>query len=169
MNTLEHAPPVSPGAVRVADEMLHVVKAYQRMRQQLQTQNSAEWSAQIILRCLAHEGALRAGAVAERIDSDPSTVSRQVAALVRDGLVERRADPQDGRASLLVLTEQAQDVIAEHEARRHQRFGEMLARWDEADLITFATLLERFATDFESVRFSWPAASTNSAVTPEGI
>ena len=55
MNTLEQAPAVSPGAVRVADEMLHVVKAYQRMKQQLQTQNSAEWSAQIILRCLAKQ------------------------------------------------------------------------------------------------------------------
>ena len=60
-----------------------------------------------MLKCLQTEGPLRAGALADCLQSDPSTVSRQVAALVKDGLLERRADPDDGRASLLVLTDAA--------------------------------------------------------------
>ena len=61
-----------------------------------------ERSAHIVLRFVANEGPMRATAVAEGLQSDPSTVSRQVAALVKHGLLERRADQDDGRASLLV-------------------------------------------------------------------
>ena len=48
--------------------------------------------------------------------ADPSTVSRQVASLVKAGLVERQADPDDGRASILVPTELGRAKVREHSA-----------------------------------------------------
>ena len=58
-----------------------------------------------LLKALAMHGPRRSSELAAAVHSDPSTVSRQVAALVRDGLIERQADPEDGRASVLVPTE----------------------------------------------------------------
>ena len=101
---------------------------------------------------------MRASALADCLQSDPSTVSRQVASLVKEGLLERRADPEDGRASILVLTAQADDVIAAHEQRRLQHFAGMLSGWSERDLRRFADLLSRFTADFEN---------TSSTIAPE--
>lgn len=44
---------------------------------------------------------------------DPSVVSRQVAALEKLGLIARRTDPDDGRASLISLTEAGVDKLTE--------------------------------------------------------
>ena len=116
----------------------------------------------LLLRLVANEGPMRASAIAGVLKSDPSTVSRQVATMVKEGLLERRADPEDGRASILALTPKADAVIAEHERLRRSHFAEMLADWDESDLSRFATMLRRFTNDFEkssSMLVSVPAGT----------
>jgi DNA-binding MarR family transcriptional regulator len=117
--------------------------------------HDVEWSAHLLLKTLSVEGPMRSSALAERIESDPSTVSRQVASLVKDGLLERRADPGDGRACLLVPTDRAAAVISEHNEIRLEHFGRMLAGWSEDDLRRFAGLLERFTADFENANNDW--------------
>src|ERR1700761_4402017 len=117
--------------------------------------SDVEWSAHIVLKCLHSEGPLRSSALAELINSDPSTVSRQVAALVKDGLIERRADPADGRASLLVLTPAAGEVVRQHDASRDRRYAQMLADWSEHDLRAFASLLRRFTDDYNKIKNDW--------------
>ena len=88
--------------------------------------------------CYARELAVRAGL-------DPSTVSRGVAALVGHGLVERRADQQDGRASVLVLTPAGRQALAD----AHGRYGELLDRaladWTPDEIAALSTALGRFA------------------------
>jgi DNA-binding MarR family transcriptional regulator len=44
------------------------------------------------------------GELAERAHLSKQTMTEMVRRLARDGLVERRADPRDGRASLIFLT-----------------------------------------------------------------
>jgi DNA-binding MarR family transcriptional regulator len=118
-------------------------------------EHDVEWSAHVLLRCLHNEGPMRASAVAEFLQSDPSTVSRQVAALVKDGLLERRSDPDDGRASLLVLTAKADGVLADHDQIRLDYFAKMLDGWTDADLRRFATLLDRFTQAYEAANSTW--------------
>jgi DNA-binding MarR family transcriptional regulator len=98
---------------------------------------------------------MRSGELAEHVQADPSTVSRQVAALVKEGLLERRADPEDGRASLLVLTEKAGEVLRRHDEIRNQHFAQMLSGWSERDLRRFAALMCRFTNDFEAASTAW--------------
>ena len=143
---------VAPEIADVADNFVALMRSFNQARTRMlaAAAHDVEWSAHVLLRALANEGPMRAGALAECVRSDPSTVSRQVATLVRDGLLERRADPVDGRASLLVLTPRADDVLAEHDEIRLQHFARMLADWSERDLRRFATLLQRFTADFES-------------------
>jgi DNA-binding MarR family transcriptional regulator len=98
---------------------------------------------------LSNGGPMRAGEIAGCLQSDPSTVSRQVATMVKEGLLERRADPEDGRASILALTPKGEAAIAEHRRLRIAHFADMLSDWNERDLSRFATMLHRFTADFE--------------------
>jgi len=143
--------------VAVADTFVHLMRSFSRARAKLlaAAAHDVEWSAQVVLKCLATGGPLRSSELAERIESDPSTVSRQVAALVKDGLLERRADPVDGRACLLVPTAKGEAVLSEHAELRLQHFSRMLGNWSERDLHKFAALLKRFTDDFENANHDW--------------
>lgn len=111
-----------------------------------------EGAAYTLLAHLITEGPRRTTALAEALHSDPSTVSRQTAALVRLGLVERRSDRLDGRACLLVATEEGERVFVEHRKRRDAHLAAMLAGWSETDLQRFTSLMDRFNSDFEAYR-----------------
>jgi DNA-binding MarR family transcriptional regulator len=138
-------------AADVADSFLALMRTFNRTKSRFMAAaaDDVEWSAQILLRQLATEGPMRGSDLAETLQFDPSTVSRQVAALVKEGLVERRSDPEDGRASILVLTPRADAVLAVHETRRSKHFTEMLTGWNDDDLRRFAALLRQFTDDFE--------------------
>lgn len=157
--------------VAVADGVSRLMRAFGKIRSQLlaAAEHDVEWSAHMLLKCLANAGAQRSGAIAAMMDTDPSTVSRQVAALVKDGLVERRADPIDGRASLLVLTPKADEIIAAHEQVRNGRYRRLLSDWSERDLRTFARLLARFSQDIENDKDNWiPESATAASAPAEG-
>lgn len=147
-----------PDVVAVADHMSALLRSFGRARSRLlaAAEHDVEWSANLVLKCIAgNDGPMRASALAESLRSDPSTVSRQVAALVKDGLLERRADPADGRASLLALTPKADAVLADHDSIRRQYFAHVLDGWNDTDLRRFATLLARFTSAFESTSNEW--------------
>ena len=141
----------------VADTFAQLMHAFSRARAKLlaAAAHDVEWSAHVVLKCLATAGPMRSSELADRIESDPSTVSRQVAALVKDGLLERRADPEDGRACLLVPTAKAALVLGEHNELRLQHFSRMLGNWSDRDLRRFAALFERFTDDFENANHDW--------------
>jgi DNA-binding MarR family transcriptional regulator len=150
-------PVLSPDVVAVADNVSQLMRSFARTRARVldAAAHAVEWTAQLVLKCLANEGPLRSSAIAEHVRADPSTVSRQVAALVKEGLVERRADPEDGRASLLVLTDKADETVARHDDIRNRYFAAMLADWSERDLRRFADLMRRFTRDYESASTQW--------------
>lgn len=78
---------------------------------------------------------------------DPSTVSRAVAALVRDGLVARAADPADGRASTLAVTPHGREVLAEVRGWYDEQLAEALEDWSPEDMAALSALLQRFCDD----------------------
>jgi DNA-binding MarR family transcriptional regulator len=146
----DEAPRSVDDVAAVADTFVALMRIFVRTRSKLlaAAQHDVEWSAHVLLRALS-TGPMRASALAEAVESDPSTVSRQVAALVRDGFVERRADPEDGRASLLVLTAKADEVLRAQNEIRVEHFNRMLSDWSAHDLRTFAELLGRFTADYD--------------------
>lgn len=113
------------------------------------TSHGVEWSAYALLYHLVTDGPQRSKSLAERIHSDPSTVSRQAASLIELGLVDRQPDPVDGRAALLVATDRGHESFATMRAHRDQMFRAVLADWSEDDAARFTELLGRFNTDFE--------------------
>ena len=86
----------------------------------------------------------RATDLAAHYALDKSTVSRQVAALERAGLIERRPDPEDHRVQVLHLTDAGRRILAQVTENRQAAFRERLADWPEEDLRRFAGYLERY-------------------------
>jgi DNA-binding MarR family transcriptional regulator len=83
-----------------------------------------------ILIPLFEEDGLRMGELAARARLSKQTMTTMVPLLERDGLVERRADPDDGRASRIYLTARskrfanvAAEVLADLDALVHERLG----------------------------------------------
>jgi DNA-binding MarR family transcriptional regulator len=142
--------------LRAADEigsqLVRLVRIIERVQAQYQAEHpdAVDRATYLLLVHLAKDGARRAGALAEAVHSDPSTVSRQIAQLVRLGLVERVADPADGRASLLVATEEGRRVFDENRRMRNSRIAGLMADWTDDDRAAFARLLTRFTDAFES-------------------
>jgi DNA-binding MarR family transcriptional regulator len=151
-STHETAGPAAPAVAAVADSFVTLVRNFMKVRAQMMAAaaEDVEWTAHLILKSLANEGPMRSSTLAEHLHADPSTISRQVAALVRDGLIERKADPDDGRACLLLPTEAAGEILARHEQMHIAYFTSMLAGWSERDLNRFAGLLQRFTADYQT-------------------
>ncbi|MFI7543151.1 MarR family winged helix-turn-helix transcriptional regulator [Actinoplanes sp. NPDC049599] len=85
--------------------------------------------------------------LAVRCALDPSTVSRAVAALVRSGLVARTADPADGRASVLAVTEQGRQALDDFTRLADERLADALREWRPEDIAVLSALLRRFSAD----------------------
>jgi DNA-binding MarR family transcriptional regulator len=100
-----------------------------------------------VLWTLREAGPLRANELADAMLTDPSTVSRQVAQLVEAGYVERLPDPDDGRASRLVLTAAGTATLEDGLRRRTEFLAAVTRSWSAADREQLAVLLDRFAAD----------------------
>jgi DNA-binding MarR family transcriptional regulator len=151
--------------LRVADEiggqLVRLVRLIERVQAQYQAEHpdAVDRATYLLLVHLVKDGPRRAGALAEAVHSDPSTVSRQVAHLVELGFVTRVADPVDGRATLLVATDEGRRVFEENHRLRMHRIAELIADWPDDDRSAFARLLTRFTDGFErhKLRAAGPA------------
>jgi len=96
-----------------------------------------------LLALLEDTGPLRAGDLVTRLGLDKSTVSRQVASLVDLGLVDRAADPVDGRAQVLTPSAEGSRRLARIREVRRARWEADLGDWPAADVATLGELLAR--------------------------
>lgn len=134
---------------RLAAAMFAMGKQQASIGARLSKLGGFDRSAIIILKTLIATGPSRSSTLAAAVHSDPSTVSRQVAALVRDGLVERRADQGDGRASLLAATPAGVALLEEQRRRLGVSLARAVRHWSQEDLNRFVELFERFVSDHE--------------------
>ncbi|MCF4136674.1 MarR family winged helix-turn-helix transcriptional regulator [Streptomyces sp. Tue 6430] len=93
---------------------------------------------------LEDSGGRRATDLAAHYALDKSTVSRQVSALERAGLIERLRDPADHRVHVLHLTDAGRAILAQVTESRRAAFRERLAGWPQDDLERFAEYLVRY-------------------------
>ncbi len=89
-------------------------------------------------------GPARLSDVAVAAGVEISTASRPVARLVEQGYVERRVDPDDGRAALLTCTTEGRAVVERLRVARREWLRDVLADFDAAEQTRFADLFERF-------------------------
>jgi DNA-binding MarR family transcriptional regulator len=97
----------------------------------------------LILRHLHAHGPQNVSALAAALHLDGSTVTRQVAALLRDALVSRERDPQDGRGAVVAATATGLSRMSAVRRAREELYARLLASWSEADRRTLAELMHR--------------------------
>lgn len=135
---------------RLASVMFTLGKQQASLGLKMSRAGGVDRSTIMLIKQLVVLGPSRSSALAAAVHSDPSTVSRQIAALVRDGLVERRADPDDGRASVLVPTDAGLRLLEEQRKRIGLALARVIRHWAPEDVDKFLELMERFATDHEA-------------------
>jgi DNA-binding MarR family transcriptional regulator len=98
----------------------------------------------LMLTYLAAEGPQRSSVMSDRFNVDKGAISRQVHHLCKLGLLERTADPHDGRAMLITATSDAVRRMEAVDRDRRSWLEEQLAGWSEDDLRKFVTGLSRY-------------------------
>jgi DNA-binding MarR family transcriptional regulator len=151
--TLDAAAPVADellaDSADIASAVVDLMRQLHGIKARLATGPEADHSPLFLLVKLAHTGPLRGSALADLVGADPSTVSRQVASLVKAGFVARQADPNDGRACLLVPTDLGLAKVDEYKARQAMAMAPIVGDWSEQDRADFIRLLRLYVNSID--------------------
>jgi len=114
-------------------------------------------SAYTILTCLDDGREMSMGELSATLALDISTLSRQTAAMLQAGLLERIPDPDGGMARKYRSTPSGEARLHEACAANAQLLQEVTADWRADELDTFAGFLGRFNRDIERLdQRPWP-------------
>ena len=115
----------------------------------LKPHRALDRAAYVILRFLQQDGPQNISMLADRLNLDGSTVTRQVTALQHDGLVERQRDPHDGRGTVVEATESGLAQVDAVRAARMALYDKVLQDWPPADRELLAGMLGRLTTSID--------------------
>lgn len=105
---------------------------------------------------LQHGDATRIGELSQQLGVAARTMTSTVQAMERDGLVTRRPDPLDGRATVVALTDKGRQVFAETRKIRGAVLDDLFDRFDEGErralLATLARLQAVVTDDIAGLR-----------------
>lgn len=140
----------------LGDQLSRLQRLRERTVQQLGARgvDGLEMAAYRCVFALLERGPMRSGALAEVLLADPSTVSRHVAQLVALGHLERRPDPDDGRATVIAVTGPGRAAAAGMRSRRNERLATVVGDWEPQDRTDLVRLLTRLLDDYELARES---------------
>lgn len=116
-----------------------------------------------LLFALRRLGECRVVALAETQNVDPSVASRQAAALERLGLIARRPDPADARASLVSLTDAGHATLAEVRRCHIGVVTAALGDWPAARLTRLTEDLDAFLSATAPLYDALPPRGPRSA------
>ena len=156
---------VADGTSRLAEELTRFVRLGARAKGLLNASDlGAEFSALLLLFPLRHLGPMRVTDLAEIKQADPSTISRQAAQLVKAGLARRQADPVDGRASQLAITDTGLAACQRLHEAQHALLSDALSDWSPERITAFADLFTEFNSSVEALLRRDPAATSRENV-----
>ena len=96
---------------------------------------------------------------AEALRVDPSTATRAVQRLVKDGLAERRADPDDKRVVMVSMTDKGRLQHHDIDRRRGRVIRRLMGAFTPQERADFAELLSRFVKQLDVVVDDMPTAT----------
>jgi DNA-binding MarR family transcriptional regulator len=101
-----------------------------------------------ILKNLSEQGPQRVTSLAAREQVAQPTMSVIIKRLVARGLVERRIDPADRRATLVAITPLGLDTLSERAQLRSRWFASRLAGLEGADRLAVAAAVSKLMETF---------------------
>ena len=96
------------------------------------------------------------GLLAEEMNLDPSRASRIAAGLIAQCYAAREAAQEDGRKTVLVLTDKGRDMLARLRELRQAKLIGIFADWSDEDIAAFAKLFRRYVDGVVRSRRSKP-------------
>jgi DNA-binding MarR family transcriptional regulator len=97
-------------------------------------------------------GAIGVTLLAEQVGRDHSTISRQVAALEKLGLVKRGANPDDSRIHEAAITDKGKTTAGRITRARRKLLGKLLSGWSEKERHDLARLNQKLADAMKTVQ-----------------
>jgi DNA-binding MarR family transcriptional regulator len=122
----------------------------------------------IVLALLAQHGPLRVGELATRIPCSQPTATMTVAGLQTAGLVTREADPADGRAARILITEAGRGTLHSLAQGEAEALAALLSTVDEEDLRILRAAIPLLSGLAEGVIQPPERTGSLAAVTPTG-
>src|SRR5262245_57028744 len=110
----------------------------------LKPHRALDRSAYVILRHLEGAGPLNVSALADRLNLDGSTVTRQGTALEIAALVESRRGPHDGRGTVMGATVEGLEQMEAVRVARRGVYDRVLLHWSADERGALAVMLEKF-------------------------
>jgi|GEM_PF-475903 len=104
----------------------------------------------LLLLLLDEQDRSSVGALAGKINLDASTVTRQIAAMQRAGLVDKQQNPDDRRGGVITITDKGREAIVRTRQRRMERVEQVFRHWAEADRLEFARLMAHYSRDLSA-------------------
>ena len=105
--------------------------------------------------------------LAQQLGIDRTVMTYLLDDLEQAGLVERKPDPSDRRARLIVPTARGRSVMEDLEARLAAAEREVLGGLEESERLLFRTLLQRVAVTAEAVESLGDVCSLAEEMTDE--
>jgi MarR family transcriptional regulator for hemolysin len=128
------------------NDVARLLRTYADQRARQFGMTRAQWA---VLVRLEHAEGLKQSELAELLDLQPITLTRLVDRLCANGLIERRADPNDRRAKRLYLTAAARPLMD----RLAELGGDMMETvLDGFDLKTIERMIGEFARTRDNLR-----------------
>jgi DNA-binding MarR family transcriptional regulator len=132
------------GTIEIIElELIRLVRHLETFGRRSSLYAKVDRAGYVAMRMLESLGPVNTHALARALHLDASTVTRQVTALQRAGLIERRPDPADGRSSAIVLTPPGRRAMHAVQQERRRRIEELVSDWDEAERATLGRALAR--------------------------
>lgn len=151
-----------------AEELVHQIFVLQRhlrcVTQQSVVSSGPGAALQGVMRIISDSGELRATELAQQLGIGAAGLSRHISELEELGWVQRRPDPQDGRAFLISLSPAGRDALTAALNRRALLLQQMLSEWTEQQALDAAGSLGRLS---ETLHASTRAARAGDSTAPE--
>jgi DNA-binding MarR family transcriptional regulator len=133
-------------AVRAVERLTRSIEDFNSVFIRLPASDRLSFSALSVLHTLSRLGPCRLSDLVRTEQIKQPALTSAVAKLERDGLIERRPDPRDGRASMLSLTAAGQSIVSRRHADRAERLRSLIDRLSPADrtrLLSIAGVLDQ--------------------------
>jgi DNA-binding MarR family transcriptional regulator len=133
-------------AVQAVERLPLSIEDFNSLFIRLPASGRLNFSALSVLHTLSRAGPCRLSDLVRTEQIKQPALTSAVTKLERDGLVERRPDPCDGRASRLSLTADGQSIVSRRHADRAERLCSLIDRLSPADrarLLSIAGVLDQ--------------------------
>ena len=146
------ADPVPAGLERALTQVARAILRLEVPHHVLQDGEAVDKAGYWLLVRLSEDGPIRLSELADSVELDLSTVSRQVRGLAESGLIVKVPDPVDGRAALLSLSVRGAAVLEAVSDARRQVLAEAVSGWTVEERTTLASGLLRLADGLHPIQ-----------------